>query len=220
MTSIHIRILSTLTAFLVCIAALALPQSELSTLYPDYEEDVFMDMDFEANLASPDVPEQARKEVVKFQRKLAEKLKNNYTIDLMREGEVVVVTIPTDYLFQPNDTLFCNEAVRTLTPLLASMKNPYMYKLVVAVHTDDTGSESYRDHLSSERIRTVYDWLMDEIDRGTLSEDLVIVPYSMGSTMPLELNDTRRHRSENRRLEIYFIPGPEMIDKALAGTLN
>lgn len=179
-----------------------------------------MDMDFEANLASPYVPDQTRKEVTRYQRRLAERFKNAYTVDLMREGEVVVVTVPTDQLFLPNDTLFANEAVRTLAPLLAPMKDPYMYKIVIAVHTDDTGSESYRDHLSSERIRTVYDWLMDEIDRGTLSEDLVIVPYSMGSTMPLELNDTRKHRRENRRLEIYFIPGPEMISKAADGTLN
>lgn len=209
-----------MAAFTLCVAALAYPQGQHSVSYPDYEEDVFMDMDFEANLASPDVPDQARKEVVKYQRKLAEKFKNNFTIDLMREGEVVVATVPTDLLFLPNDTLFCKEAPRTLAPLLVPMKNPYMYKIVVAVHTDDTGSDSYRDHLSSERIRTVYDWLMDEIDNGTLSEDLVIVPYSMASTMPLELNDTRRHRRENRRLEIYFIPGPEMISKAQAGILN
>lgn len=188
--------------------------------YPDYQEDVFMDMDFDTNIATPAAASGIKKEVVKHQRKLAEQFKDRYTVDLMRDGEVVIVSVPTDALFLPNDTLFCKEAAGQLTPLLAPMADPYMYKIIVAIHTDDTGSESYREHLSDERIRTVYDWMMNEIDRGVISEDLVIVPYSMGSTMPLVPNDTRRHRKENRRLEIYYIPGPELLSRAAAHTLK
>ena len=90
-----------------------------------------------------------------------------------------------------------------------------MYKIVVALHTDDTGSEGYRQNLSTSRIYSVYDWLMDEIDEGKISEDIVIVPYAMGSNMPLVSNDTRKNRKENRRLEFYFIPGPKLIENAL-----
>lgn len=188
--------------------------------YPDYQEDIFMDLDFEPNLAQPEVPAAARKSIVAYQRHLADKYKDTYTVELMRDGEVVIVTVPTDNLFLPNDTLFSADASRELASLLNPMKNPYMFKIVIAVHTDDTGSESYRERLSEERIRTVYDWFLDEIDRGTISEDLVIVPYSMGSTMPLVSNDTRKHRRQNRRLEIYFVPGPEMIELAISGKLK
>lgn len=210
--------ISLLAGAFACASAQSTADS-LALPYPDYQEDVFMDMDFEPNLATPDVPASAKKSIIRSQRAFAQKFKDDFTVELMRDGEVVIVSVCTDDLFLPNDTLFNTDAIKRLSPLLSPMKDPYMYKIIIAVHTDDTGSETYREQLSAERIRTVYDWLMDEIDRATISEDIVIVPYSMGSTMPLTSNDTRKHRKENRRLEFYFIPGPEMIAKALNGTL-
>lgn len=182
--------------------------------YPDYQEDVFMDMEFTQNIVTPKVPENLKKSISTHQKKMAENLKKKYTIDLMRDNEVFVVCIPTDDIFFPNDTLMNPYAPSTLNSVLDLMKDPYMYKIVVAVHTDDTGSEQYRQDLSMARLATVYDWLLDAIDSNIISEDLVIVPYSMGSSEPLVSNDTRKHRQQNRRLEFYFIPGPKMIDLA------
>ena len=156
--------------------------------YPDYQEDVFMDMDLPQN--------------------------HKYTVDLMHNDAVFVVCLPTDDLFLPNDTLLTDNASSVLNPLLDLMKDPYMYKILLAVHTDDTGSENYRQDLSTARIYSIYDWMLDAIDRGRISEDLVIIPYSMGSSEPIVKNDTRKHRKENRRLEIYFVPGPKMISLA------
>ncbi len=183
--------------------------------YPDYQEDVFMDMELTENLLTPKVPKEAHKSVVSYINKVAKGLKHRYTIDLQRNDEIFVVVIPTDDLFLPNDTLFSDEAYRIINPLLDLAKDPYMYKIVVAVHTDDTGSEAYRQNLSYSRINSVYDWLMDAIDNKRISEDQVIIPYALGSDFPLVSNDTRRHRKENRRLEFYFIPGPRMIEKAV-----
>lgn len=174
-----------------------------------------MDMDFEPNLMTPKVPAEAQKAVSSYINKVGKSLKNKYTIDITRNNDVFVVVVPTDDLFLPNDTLFSKDADRILTPVLDLMKDPYMYKIVVALHTDDTGSEGYRQNLSTSRIYSVYDWLMDEIDEGKISEDIVIVPYAMGSNMPLVSNDTRKNRKENRRLEFYFIPGPKLIENAL-----
>lgn len=182
--------------------------------YPDYQEDVFMDMELSQNILTPAVPKNLKKNIVTYQTKIAKSLMSRYTVDMLRDDEVFVLCIPTDDLFLPNDTLFSAYAAQVIDPVLDLMKDPYMYKIVVAVHTDDTGSELYRQDLSTARIYTVYDWLMDAIDDGRLSEDLVIVPYSMGSSEPLVSNDTRKHRKENRRLEIYFIPGPKMIELA------
>ena len=36
----------------------------------------------------------------------------------------------------------------------------------------------------------------------------------MAGQMPLESNDSMAHRRENRRLEIYFVPGPSVITAA------
>lgn len=182
--------------------------------YPDYQEDVFMDMELAQNIVTPEIPKDLRASISAYQKKVAEKLMKNYTVDMMRNDDVFVICIPTDDLFLPNDTLFSIYAAKVIDPVLKLMKDPYMFKILVAVHTDDTGSEQYRQGLSTSRIYTVYDWFMDAIDKGDISEDLVIVPYAMGSSEPLVSNDTRKHRKENRRLEIYFVPGPKMIKLA------
>lgn len=182
--------------------------------YPDYQEDVFMDMDLPQNIVTPEIPVHAQAAIINHQRKLANRLKHKYTVDLMHNDAVFVVCLPTDDLFLPNDTLLTDNASSVLNPLLDLMKDPYMYKILLAVHTDDTGSENYRQDLSTARIYSIYDWMLDAIDRGRISEDLVIIPYSMGSSEPIVKNDTRKHRKENRRLEIYFVPGPKMISLA------
>lgn len=195
-------------------------QPQQSDPYPDYQEDVFMDMEFKENLLTPAVPAEAQKSVSAYINKVAKGLKHRYTIDVLRKNDVFAIVIPTDDLFLPNDTLFSPYAAPLLNPILELMKDPYMYKVVAAVHTDDTGSESYRMDLSTARIYSVYDWLMDAIDAGKIPEEIVIVPYAMGSSEPLASNDTRKHRKENRRLEFYFIPGPKMIEKAINKTLK
>lgn len=190
-----------------------------ATVYPDYQEDVFMDMDFEPNIATPVVPRENHLLVTRYVKKIAESIKNKYTVDLMREGEVIVVTIPTDDLFLPNDTLLSPSAIPLLSGLDGIVQDPNMWKVVIAVHTDDTGSEYYREFLSRNRLNSVYDWLLNRMDDGKLPDELIVIPYSMASNSPVAPNDTRGSRAQNRRLEIYFIPGAGMIDKAARHSL-
>lgn len=187
--------------------------------YSNYDEATFMDMDFEPNIASPAVPRENHLLITRYVKKIANSIKSQYTVDLMREGEVMVITIPTDDLFLPNDTLLYTTSGPLLAGLEKVLSDPYMWKLVIAIHTDDTGSEYYREFLSRNRLNSVYDWLMDRIDSVNLPEDLIVIPFSMASSVPVLPNDTRKNRSKNRRLELYFIPGPEMIEKASRHTL-
>lgn len=179
-----------------------------------YSEEFFMDMDFEPNLATPKIPEKEKAAVKQYVRKVAEGLSKDVTVDLMRDDEVFIVTIPTDELFLPNDSLLMDDASNRFDPFFKLMSDPLMYKIVLAMHTDDTGSKKYCDYLSTVRMNSIYDMFMEKIENGELSEDLVIIPFAMGSSLPLVPNDTRKNRSENRRLEIYFIPGPKMIELA------
>lgn len=179
-----------------------------------------MDMSISENITTPRVPHNVKQAVQRHQKRLAQKLKSRYTVDLMRDDEVIVVCIPTDDLFLPNDTLFSQYALGQIAPLFELMKEPYTYKILLALHTDDTGSELYRQNLATARIYSAYDLMMDAIDQGKISEDIVIIPYAMADTEPLVANDTRKHRKENRRLEIYFIPGPELIENARKGNLK
>lgn len=189
--------------------------------YPDYNEDVFMEWELEKNLSTPVVEKPEKKIVSKYMKSLGEKLhRQKYKIELMREGEVVILSLPTDELFAPNDTLLSEYGERLLKPLLSYFSSPYMFKLVYTINTDDTGSDAYLESLSDERNASVYAWFMEQIDNGLLSEDLVIIPYSMGKTAPVASNDSWEGRAKNRRVEFYIIPGPEMIEKACNKTLK
>lgn len=188
--------------------------------YPDYLEEVFMDMDFEQNLATPTVPANLHTAVTtymrntasQFQKKLPDALKKVISVDMTRNGEAFIVTYPADELFNPNDTLLSKYADRSLQELLPLMKDPYLYKVVYSVNSDDTGSESYRYSLTDARMNSLYDWLLKKIDDHKIPEEIIIIPETSGSLRPLADNLTRENRRKNRRVEFYFIPGPRLIE--------
>ncbi|MDE7410658.1 MAG: OmpA family protein [Paramuribaculum sp.] len=188
---------------------------ELRVPYPDYHEEVFMDMDFEQNLFTPEVPAELQNTISDYMVKTANSIKiPNTSVDIMRESDVIAVTIPSDELFLPNDTLLDRNADKYLSKLIPLMKDPYMYKVLVSVHSDDTGSNEYLSTLTDLRQNSIYEWLLNQIDNGKLSEDLVIIPFAMGNSEYLMDNDTRENRRENRRVEFYFIPGPKLMEMA------
>lgn len=184
--------------------------------YKGYDETLFMDMDLEQNLLTPAVPDKEQGAVTRHMKSLGTTLaKRGYTVDMMRDDEVVLVTIPSDQLFLPNDTLLAPDAPARLTPVTDLLKVPDMYKVVYAVHTDNTGSPYYNMELSHRRNNSIYDWML-----GRVSEDVIIIPYEMGDTDPIEPNTSRQGRAGNRRLEIYLIPGPKLITDAHKGAIR
>lgn len=183
--------------------------------FDGYDEEVFMEWTFEKNIATPVVEKSEKKAISRYMKQLGEQLTmKKYNVEMMRQGEVMIVSLPTDEVFAPNDTLISARGNELLTPLLNLMKEPYMLKIVYTVNTDNTGTEEYLEWLSDSRNASLYDWFIDMIDQGKMSEDIVLIPYSMGASMPLAENDSRAGRLRNRRVEIFFIPGPEMIQKA------
>ena len=188
--------------------------------YPDYLEEVFMDMSFEENLETPAVPANMhtavttymRNTAAQFQKKLPDALKKVITVDMTRNGESFIVTYPIDELFNPNDTLLSKYADRSLQELLPLMKDPYQFKVVYSVNSDNTGSESYRFSLTDTRMNSLYDWLLDKIDEHKIPEEIIIIPESSGSTRQIANNLTRENRRKNRRVEFYFIPGPRLLE--------
>lgn len=190
--------------------------------YPDYLEETFMDMDFEQNLATPEVPENLRAQVAAyvrqaaeiFQKQLPAQLSGSVKVELTRKGEVMLITYPSEELFNPNDTLLSKYADRSLQVLLPLMKDPYLYKVVYAVSCDDTGTDSYKYSLTDARMNSIYDWLLDKIDEKKIPEEIIIIPDTWGSSKPLVTSGTptRETRRKNRRVEFYFIPGPRLIE--------
>ncbi|MCM1076444.1 MAG: OmpA family protein [Bacteroides sp.] len=184
--------------------------------YKGYDETVYMDMELEENIKTPVVGKKEHQAVKAHMVRLGQNLaKRNYIVDMMRDDEVVLVTIPSDDLFQPNDTLLRPTAPAKLSPIISLLTDPYLYKVVYAVHTDNTGSPTYNMRLSHQRNSSIYEWLLENV-----SEDLIVIPYEFGDTDPLSPNDSREGRKENRRLEIFLIPGPKLITSAQKGTLK
>ncbi|MCM1138523.1 MAG: OmpA family protein [Muribaculum sp.] len=183
--------------------------------YKNYDETIFMDMELNDNILTPSVEKNEHPAVKNYMNRMAQELARRYTVDLMRNDEVILVTIPTDELFLPNDTLLSTSAPTRLTPLMNMLKDPEMYKVVYSIHTDNTGSPQYNLYLSHERNNSLYDWMLNHI-----SEDLIVIPYEFGDTEPIAPNNTTEGRAENRRIEFYLIPGPKLITLAHKGLLK
>ncbi len=182
--------------------------------YENYNEETFFDMDFEPNLATPMVPDTEKDYIRRHIFDTASKLKGPFNVELMRDGEVIVVTIAADVLFSANDSILSEKAERAFKPLLPLMADAMKYKVVYAVHTDDTGDEQYQEDFSTRRINSIYDYLLELIDDERINPDIVIVPFAMGASDPVASNDTWRNRALNRRVEFYFIPGPDLIEES------
>lgn len=156
----------------------------------------------------------------KFQEKEGRKLlekgygKNNTNLERYRNKEVLLVTIPASSLFAPNDTLLRPDAASMLNPLKRYLKEPDMYRVLMVMHTDNTGSPQYRDHLTEERSKAVFDWFAEQdVDTEYL------FPYAFGDDMPLVENNSMSNRAQNRRLEVYLVPGKKMLEQAKKGRI-
>lgn len=73
-------------------------------------------------------------------------------------------------------------------------------KLSIEGHTDSTGSEEFNLRLSTERARTVYEFL---ISQGVSPERLKYQGF--GSSQPVAPNDTEANRAKNRRVEVIVL---------------
>ncbi len=184
--------------------------------YKNYDEAMFMDMDLNTNILTPAVSPDGRAAVKKYMSNLGRNLgKKGYVVDLTRDDEVIVVTVPAEELFLPNDTVLSPRAPAKLTPITALLADPEMFKVVYTVHTDNTGSDQYINWLSRQRNNSVYDWITTQV-----ADDQIVIPYEMGASDPIEPNTSRKGRAANRRVEFYLIPGPKMITMAHKGTLR
>lgn len=177
-----------------------------------------MDLSLDYNLLVPSVPEKQHASVALHINNLAKKLasQKRERVESMRNGEVVVVTIPTDLLFAPNDTVLSKISHSLLQPYAHLLQEDGMYKFVVVCHTDNTGSENYTDNLSEARVNAVAEYLLEQSD----NDNAVVVPYALGASDPILPNNTLSNRSANRRLEIFIVPERKLIELARTNKLK
>ena len=102
----------------------------------------------------------------------------------------------------------------SLKPLTRYLRNPGFYKMLLVMHTDNTGSDKYTLNLSRSRVNAVFDWF-----EANASVDF-LVPYALGATDPAIDNNSMDNRKRNRRLEVFLVPDKVMINQAKKGRID
>ena len=181
----------------------------------DHLDDIY-EMSLDENLVTPEIKNDKQADKIQdFQYDMAVAFKkSNYDVEIMRDDEVIVVTIPASQLFEANDTVLTSLGDTQLRPFLRMIKNPGFYKLLLVMHSDNTGSSEYTLNLSRQRVNAVFDWF-DE--NGSVD---YVVPYALGETDPLVDNNSVENRKTNRRLEIFLVPEQTMLQQAKKGRIN
>ena len=162
------------------------------------------------NLLIPELDKKQKAKAVKIQEAEAKRLRatEGLDVELIRNNEVIHITIASSRLFAPNETTLLHSSDAILRSILPCMRTPDYYHILLIMHSDNTGNESYNYALTTDRVSAVYDWF--EQNGGCVE---YVVPYAAGSYEPIAANNTINGRAKNRRLEIYLIPAEAMFKK-------
>ena len=199
----------------ILLTALALLLAWQQPLNARDDYDIY-DLSLDENLELPEIKNDKQADKIQdFQLDMAVAFKKaNYDVEIMRDDEVIVITIPASQLFDANDTVVNQLGEERLKPFLRMLKNPGFYKMLLVMHSDNTGSEMYTLNLTRQRVNAIFDWF-DE--NGSVD---YVVPYALGDTDPLVDNNSVENRKRNRRLEIYLVPEKTMLQQAKKGNIN
>ncbi len=179
------------------------------------EVDIY-ELSLDENIATPEIRNDKQADKVQdYQYEMAVAFKKaNFDVEVMRDDEVIVVTIPASQLFDANDTVLNKLGEAQLKPFLSMLTNPGFYKMLLVMHSDNTGSSAYTLNLTRQRVNAIFDWFEEN---GSVD---YVVPYALGETDPIVDNNSVENRKLNRRLEIYLVPDKVMLQQAKKGKIN
>ena len=184
------------------------------------EEIDIYELSIDENISTPELGKQANR-IIEFQESQLKELnkldktKFPYETKLIRNGEVIMITIPARSLFHQNETNLAEKGKDVLKLILKFLNTKRHYKIVLAMHSDNTGNDIYTMDLTTKRVNSIFDWLGEKDKTKT---DYVI-PYALGSNDPIVDNNSIINRDRNRRLVIYLIPEKTMINQAKRGKI-
>ena len=169
------------------------------------------DVPIEKNIATPAVSAKAARSLSRHIDNISKKFKEKgLDVKAVRDGQVVLVTIPASDLFAPNETRLKAGAETILAYFKQAVEHPQSYRLVVAVYADDTGDEDYSTELTMERAESVTKGL--QRTANVKNDDMNIDSYWFGNSRFVVPNNSVINRAKNRRVEIYIVPEQYIID--------
>ena len=110
--------------------------------------DALDELSFREMINSVELDEKSANLIRKFQEKEGRtrlynkeyNAKNSSMVETYRNKEVLLVTIPASKLFAPNEVEVRKDASSLLAPLKRYLREPDMYRVLLVMHTDNTGS--------------------------------------------------------------------------------
>lgn len=121
-----------------------------------------------------------------------------------REGDLLAITLKGDVGFDLNSDVVRPGLHNELDRIAQIMVKYPQTSILVAGHTDSTGSETYNQQLSERRANSVNNLL---VQRGVTANRINIVGYGEGQ--PVASNATPEGRQMNRRVEIRINPNEQ-----------
>jgi outer membrane protein OmpA-like peptidoglycan-associated protein len=115
--------------------------------------------------------------------------------------DVLTVTFKSDYFFGVNSSTLLPAAYDELERVARVLKQYHETNILIAGHTDSTGSEDYNQTLSEKRTQAVKNAL---VGMGVEPSRLTCIGYGEGK--PIASNNTEAGRQQNRRVEIRIMP--------------
>ena len=124
--------------------------------------------------------------------------------EVERVGEGIQITFDSAILFEVNSYTLSKSSQDNLSTLASSLMEYENTDLVIAGHTDSSGSEEYNQTLSEQRADAAATFLVRE---GVPAGRISIVGH--GESQPVASNDTNFGRQQNRRVEVGIFASEE-----------
>ena len=185
-------------------------QTEASLLY---------DLSFEQNINQTRTNnDKQHNAICAYQRVQMAELNRIFTDNVIstREGEVIVISIPASKLFASNDTTLTPSGKALIQKFTKYLRIKDMYRMLLVMRSDNTGSMKYLKGLTSSRVLSVMSYL--ETLTGIYTD--YVIPYAKPLEDYKKDNNTMEGRALNRRLDIFLLPGDTMLRQANTGKVN
>lgn len=175
--------------------------------------------DWDTNLTTPEVPAKASAAVARHMDNISKWFKSKgLSTKTVRNNEVLVVTIPASELFTPNSTDLIDGATTHLNAFEPAIEHPESYRILIAVHTDDTGDNTYSNKFTKERAEVIMETFESIARHKSVKPNIYY--YWFGSKRPTVENNSIKNRAQNRRIEFYIVPESRTIEGARSGNFS
>lgn len=132
---------------------------------------------------------------------MRQQLAESEAIAVQRQGNNLALNFKSDLVFDSGAADVKGASAADIQQVAKVMNDYPQTKIIVAGHTDSTGSAEFNQKLSERRAEAVKNLL---VDNGVSSDRIVVRGY--GKTQPIASNDTATGRQQNRRVKITIEP--------------